>query len=193
MHWREVYGFPEGGASLAHRTDTYVDGKFAHAVDPKDDYPVRDCRNARHRRVLEFLVPIVHLDKPTRVTIIIKNTIFGALEEDRPVDWGVIFRDLVQRLVARVGMQKPTPICPFLFHLYDNQGLLLEDEEVNYKTTKELARYRITSELDSRAESEDEQDNAPAASSEQIPGPVAQPPAQEEQSQRSNKRMKTTY
>ena len=86
MHSREVYRFTEGGVGLAHWTDTYVDGKFAHAVNPKDDYPVWDCRNARHCRVLEFLVPIVHPDKPTRVTITIGNTIFGALEEDRPID-----------------------------------------------------------------------------------------------------------
>ena len=76
-------------------TDTYVDGKFMHAVDPKDGYLVRDCRNAWYYRVLEFLIPIVHPDKPTRVTITIGNTIFGVLDGDRPVDWGVIFRDLV--------------------------------------------------------------------------------------------------
>ena len=87
-HQREVYGFSEGKASLAHWTDTYVDGKFTHAMDPKDGYSIQDCRNAWHCRVLEFLVPIVHPDKPTRVTITIGNTIFGAFEEDRPVDWG---------------------------------------------------------------------------------------------------------
>ena len=65
-----------------------MDSKFAHAVDPKDGYPVWDCRNVRYCRVLEFLVPIVHLNKPTRVMITIRNTIFGALEEDRLVDWG---------------------------------------------------------------------------------------------------------
>ena len=62
--------------------------------------------------------------------------------------------------------QKPTPICPFLFHLYNNQGLLLKDEEIDYKTAKELVGYRITPKPDSRAESKDEQDNAPATSPE---------------------------
>ena len=128
-HWREVCGFLEGGVGLAHRTDTYVDGKFTHTVDPKDGYPVKDCRNARQCRVLEFLVPIVHLDKPTRVTITIGNTIFGALDGRSLVDWGVVFWDLVEQLVAGVGKPKPTPMCPFIFHLYYSQGLLLEDEE----------------------------------------------------------------
>ena len=124
--------------------------------------------------MLEFLVSIVHLDKPIRVTITVGNTIFGALEGDRPVDWRVIFRDLVQ-LAIGVRKQNPTPIFPFLFHLYNNQGLLLEDEEIDYKTAKELARYRITPKPESRVRSKDEQDNAPMVSLERIPEPVAQP------------------
>ena len=84
--WRDVYNFPSGGAGLANRMDTYVDGKFTPTVDLKDGYPVRDCRNARQRRLLEFIVLIIHLDKPTWVTIMIGNTIFGALDGGRPVD-----------------------------------------------------------------------------------------------------------
>ena len=77
--WREVYEFLPGGSRMANRTDQYVEGKFLHDVDPKDGFPVRECRDAWERRVLEFLVPIVHLDKPTRVTCTLGNTIFGAL------------------------------------------------------------------------------------------------------------------
>ena len=76
----------EGGSGLANRMDTYVDGKFLHQVDPKDGYPVRDYRDARQQRLLEFIVPIIHPDKPTRVTITIGNTIFGALDGERLVD-----------------------------------------------------------------------------------------------------------
>ena len=84
--WREVYDFQPGGSSLANRTDLYIEGKFRNDADPKDGFPVRDCRDSRERRLLEFLVPIVHPDKPTRVTRTIGNTIFGALSRDRPVD-----------------------------------------------------------------------------------------------------------
>ena len=68
---------------MASRIDTYLDGKFSHVVDLKDGYPVRDCRDARNQCLLEFIVPIIHLDKPTQVTITIGNTIFGALDEGR--------------------------------------------------------------------------------------------------------------
>ena len=84
--WREVYDFGPGGNGLANQTDLYIEGKFRNEADPKDGFPVRDCRNPRKRKLLEFLVPIMHPDKPTRVTRTIGNTIFGALSGERPVD-----------------------------------------------------------------------------------------------------------
>ena len=50
---------------MANRTDQYVEGKFLHEADSKDGFPVRECRDVRECRLLKFLVPIVHLDKPT--------------------------------------------------------------------------------------------------------------------------------
>ena len=66
------------------------------------------------------------------------------------MDWGVVFRDLAHRLAKGVGKPKPTPICPFLFHLYEGQGLLTADEELDHQTAKEMAGYRITPDPDSR-------------------------------------------
>ena len=71
---------------MANRTDKYLEGKFIHEVDPKDGYLVKECRDARERRLLEFLVAIVHPDKPTRVTRTLGNTIFGAISGERSVD-----------------------------------------------------------------------------------------------------------
>ena len=151
--WREVYDFGPGGNGLANRTDLYIEGKFRNEADPKDGFPVRDCRNPRKRKLLEFLVPIVHPDKPTRVIRTIGNTIFGALSGERPVDWGKVFSELVQRLVGGAGKSKPTPICPFLYHLYECKGLLTEEEETDYTTAKELNRYRISPEQDQDSDS----------------------------------------
>ena len=86
----------------------------------------------------------------------IGNTIFGALDGGREVDWRVVFWDLVQRLAKGVGKPKPTSICSFLFHLYDGQGLLMEDKELDYRKAKEMAGYRITPDPDSRPGSDDE-------------------------------------
>ena len=172
--WRQTYRFPRGGSGLSNRTEGHHEGRFMHQVDPKDGYSVSDCRVNRHRRLLEFMIPIVHPNKPTRVTITIGNTIFGALDGGREVDWGVIFQDLVQRLAKGVGKPKPTPICPFLFHLYEGQGLLTADEDLDYRMAKEMAGYRITPDPDSQPGSgEDEPTLAPAPSPR--PGPSRMP------------------
>ena len=180
--WRDTYDFPSGGSGLSNRMEGYHKGCFMHQVDPKDGYSVGDCRNNRQRTLLEFLVPIVHPDKPTRVTITIGNTIFGALDGGREVDWGVIFQDLAQRLAKGVGKPKPTPICPFLFHLYEGQGLLTGDEELDYQMAKEMARYRITPDPDSRPGS----DNKGAAPN-LAPVPAPEPPVHT-----PNRRRKST-
>ena len=62
--WKGVYQFLPGGSGMANRTNKFVEGKFLHDVDPKDGFPIRECRNDRERRVLEFLVPIVHPGNP---------------------------------------------------------------------------------------------------------------------------------
>ena len=100
--WRAVYHFPSNDVGLANRMDTYIDDKFMHQVDPEDRYSMRDYRDARHHRLLEFMVLIIHPNKPTWVTITIGNTIFGALEGSRPVDWGLVFQDLVKRLSWKI-------------------------------------------------------------------------------------------
>ena len=151
--WREVYDFQPGGSGLANWTDLYIEGKFRNDADPKDGFPVKDCMDPRERRLLEFIVPIVHPDKPTRVTRTIGNTIFGALSGDRPVDWGKVFCELVQRLVGGAGKAKPTPICPFMYHLYECKGLLTEEEGTDYTTAKELNRYKIPPERDEDSDS----------------------------------------
>ena len=73
--WWDTYNFLRGGSGLSNRMEGYHKGRFLHQVDSKDGYSVGDCRNNRQQRMLEFLVPIIHPDKPTRVTITIGNTI----------------------------------------------------------------------------------------------------------------------
>ena len=84
--WHKVYGFRRGGEGMASRTDRFINGMFSGRVNPKDGYAVVDCKDPRVKRVLEFLVPLLYPEKPTRVTITVGNTIFGALSGERPVD-----------------------------------------------------------------------------------------------------------
>ena len=172
---------------MANRTDKFVEGKFLHDVDPKDGFPVRECRNARERRVLEFLVPIVHPDEPTQVTHTLGCTTFGALEGERPVDWTKIFMDLVNRLVGGADKTKPTSIYSFLYHLYKSQRLLTEDEETDYRAIQELSRYQII--LDRDVESDGESEGVQVITA---PAPQQSVVAPVNQVKRGN-RLKKTY
>ena len=96
----------------------------------------------------------MHSDKPTWVTLTLVNTIFGALSGERPVDWAKFFAELVNRLVGAASKIKPTPLCPFLFHLYESKGLLTKDEETDYRAAQELNRYRIILDRDPDSDSE---------------------------------------
>ena len=146
--WRKVYGFTRGGEGMASRTDRFINGRFSGRVNPKDGYAVVDCKEPRTRRVLEFLVPLLYPEKPMRVTITVGNTIFGALSGERPVDWGIVVKDLVQRLVSGMGKSKATLICPYIFHLYHSHELLLPTEKKEYRTKETLLKYNVESKED---------------------------------------------
>jgi hypothetical protein len=93
--WREVYNFNRGGGGLAGRKDKYVKDCFRALPSPKDGYAIGDCTDARHRRVLAFLVPILYPEKPNRTTVTMDNTIFGALNGGWKVNWARIISNLV--------------------------------------------------------------------------------------------------
>jgi hypothetical protein len=122
--WREVYRFGKGGAGLAGRKDEFVKGCFKELPNPKDGFAIEDCKDPRHKRLLAFLIPIVYPEKPNRITVTWGNTIFGALSGSRKVNWARVMTNLIVQLSARVGKSRATPICPFLFHLYERNELL---------------------------------------------------------------------
>ena len=106
-----------------------MDGKFETTINPKDGHAVSDCIDPREKRVLEFVIPILYLEKPNRVTKEVGNIIFGALSEKYKVSWGQVLYEVVDKLVSVLGKGKSTPISPYLFHLY-SKFECLKDEEI---------------------------------------------------------------
>jgi hypothetical protein len=160
--WREVYHFSKGGGGLAGRKDEYVKECFKDLPNPKDGYSIDDCKNPRHRRLLAFLVPIVYPEKPNRITITWDNTIFGALNGGWKVNWARVITTLVVQLAARVGKSRATPICPFLYHLYERKELLRPEEEKAWKIQEGMLKYGESGSEDeagSASGSEDEEDD----------------------------------
>jgi hypothetical protein len=139
--WREVYNFSTGGGGLAGRKDEYVKDCFKELPSPKDGYAIEDCTDPHHRRVLAFLVPILYPEKPKRITVTMGNTIFGALNGGRKVNWARIITNLVIQLAARVGKSRASPICPFLYHLCERKELLKPEEEKQWKVQEAMMKY----------------------------------------------------
>jgi hypothetical protein len=139
--WREVYNFKTGGGGLVGRKDEYVKDCFKELPNPKDGYDIEDCTDPRHKRMLAFLAPIVYPDKPNRITVTLGNTIFGALIGGRKVNWARIITNLVIQLAARVGKSRASPICPFMYHLYERKELLKPEEERTWKIQEGMMKY----------------------------------------------------
>jgi hypothetical protein len=139
--WREVYNFSTGGGGLAGRKDEYVRDCFKELPNPKDGYSIEDCTDPRHRRMLAFLAPIVYPEKLNRITVTLGNTIFVALIGGRKVNWAKIITNLVIQLASRVGKSRASPICPFLYHLYERKELLKPEEEKTWKVQEGMMKY----------------------------------------------------
>ena len=48
-------------------------------ANSKDGFAIAYYKDIQAKRVLEFLIPIFYLEKPTQVMVVVGNTIFGAL------------------------------------------------------------------------------------------------------------------
>ena len=129
------------GKGICIRMDKFIGGKFRNAANPKDGFAIADCEDSRAKRVLEFLIPILYLEKPTRVMVTVGITIFGTLLGERKVDWRILLQAVVAKLVDGVRKFKATLIKPYLFHLYMGQELLNREEMVTYEIGLDLQKY----------------------------------------------------
>ena len=117
-------------------------------MNPKDGFVIADWEDVRAKKVLEFLIPILYPKKPTQVTVMVGNTIFGALLGDQKVNWGIVFQSVIAKLVESTKKNKATSIRPYLFHLYVAHDVLLSEEMVAYDIILDMLKYDCTSESD---------------------------------------------
>ena len=128
---------------MAIQVERYAEGKFANLPHSKDGYPLPECTFPRARRMLEFLVPILYPEKPARVTVTNGNTIFGAYTKEKKVDWTLVIKDTVKRLLTGVGKSKPTPICPYLLHLYIAHDVVQAEDKKVYMVEESFMRHEV--------------------------------------------------
>ena len=86
--------------------------------------------------------------------VTVGNTIFGALSRQRPVDWGLVMRDVVQRVYSRMGKSKATSICPYIFHLYFAKECLLLSKKKAYRIVEAFLKHHVKPEEEEEGELE---------------------------------------
>ena len=98
--------------------------------------------------MLEFVVLILYLEKPTRVIVKVGNTIFGAYTGEKEVDWALVMRNTIKRLLTEISKSKSTPICPYLLHLYIAHDVVQVEEKKVYMVGESFMRHNIKSDED---------------------------------------------
>ena len=141
--WCEVYGFKgDIEERWTGRKDGLFAGKFNGEVDPKEGLHPGKCRNPRERRMLEFMLPILNPENPKRLTLTVANTLFGALSGVRPVNWGIIIHEIVEKGLPLVG-RKTSYLSPFILHLYSFYRCTTVDEDDMLISAEEEIRFRL--------------------------------------------------
>ena len=130
--------------------DKFAVCKFSTHINPKDGYVVADYEDPRERRMLEFVVLILYLEKPTRITVTLANTIFGALSGARKVSWGIVMYDLISKLVSGLKKRKPSPISPYLFDLYNRFECRRKEEMTMLETTRYMLEFNVAPEAEAQ-------------------------------------------
>ena len=141
---------------MASRTYQLIEGKFSARVNPKDGFAISESKEARARKVPEFLVPLLYSEKPTRIIITVENTIFGALFGERPVDWGAVLKDVVQWLYAGMEKSKAIALCPYIFHLYHTDECLLQGEKKDYQIAEAVLTHNVEPEEEDEPEASED-------------------------------------
>lgn len=107
---------------------------FLGKPNKHDGFAVDNCTDVRACVVLAYLAPILNAEKPHRIAVRLANTILGAFYGEREVNWGVFVHDLVIKLVGNIGKSRPSPLTPFLYHLYKKEEVLTSREKDDYVT-----------------------------------------------------------
>ena len=141
--WVGVYGFPRGkGEGWASHRESFHVGKFRTEPDPKDGFHPGNCQNPRDRTVIEFILPILTPEKPKRHNITMANTLFGAMSVVRPVNWGRLIQECVEKSLPHIS-PKPSYLSPHILHLYQHHGCVNEAEEDMLTIAEDEVVYKL--------------------------------------------------
>jgi hypothetical protein len=103
------------------------------------------------------------------------------------VNWARIVTTLVVQLAARVGKSHASPICPFLYHLYERKELLKPEEEKQWKIQEAMLKYGESGSEDEAgsASGSDDEDDEKEEEEEEMQVLLNRPPKRARQEDKS--------
>ena len=111
--------------------------------------------------MIEFLLPILYPENPKRLSITMANIIFGVLSGTRPVNWGRLIQELVEKSIPHIS-KKPSPLSPYILHLYQQNGCVKEEEEDSLTIAEDEVVYKLRPEVESTEAGTEESLSDPA-------------------------------
>ena len=90
------------------------------------------------------------------------NTIFGSFSREYVVNWGQVIHKAVHRLVAHLEKGKPTPISPYLFHMYSRNECLKDEEIDEIEAVRKYLELGISLEIAATPEGEGSERGLPS-------------------------------
>lgn len=114
-----VYFASSKGSGRAIQTNKYSADKLKNLANTKEGNAVGDSTNPWDQQILQFLISILYPEKPTRVTMTMANTFFGALDVwmnpmPRPVSSTGIIHSIVDKVAENLVGKKLSFVSPYL-------------------------------------------------------------------------------
>ena len=87
-------------------------------------------------------MPIFNLEIPTRISLTMADTLFGAVFRVWPVNWRLVICEEVEQASPNIG-RIPFYLSPFILHIYKHDDYIKEDEEDLLTITAEKVTYKV--------------------------------------------------
>lgn len=105
--------------------------------------------------MIEFIQPILSLEKPKRLNITMVNTLFGAISEVWPINYGMFIYENVEKSILHIGW-KPSFLSPYILHLYQQYWCINEAEKDALTIAEDMVVYKPGPDVDiTEAETEE--------------------------------------
>jgi hypothetical protein len=158
--WNQVdigtaFKVPRDGDLMLPRGDNRLGPYFKGKIDTKEGWSLDQCTDKDLRRVLDFLNPIFHPEKPRKLTVRLGSTFAAALYQKVEINWASLLLDVMQRQVNNITGRKGVSLSPYLFQFYAAERVLTRAERTMLSVKETHLKYGISS-----AEPEEEDDSS---------------------------------